>query len=300
MLADPSRPPVPLAYNAASSYWRECGRRPDRHYEGPVGSYAGADFYEFGDEWGGMLHHSQFKCVHVVAEGDYTSDGTTAAAEPEKVYVDSDTNLVFWSDGWLAYHTDQCAIQIQTFTSPGGPVNPIFPTFACTDPGVAPAPETVVWAITRYYNAASVPEGPAPTYVRGCINECAELGVAACPTYVPGAGDAFVCDLSTADEFGKIVCGCGDDFSGPATSCAMGCPNNGSMTQHFAQSDFEIFHRTGYWACVDPMVSSAAVAGGGGYTVRGGVPRASVGGGALSGGGYSVSGRIRPQVHLVP
>ncbi|HEY3497714.1 MAG TPA: hypothetical protein VGK73_23615, partial [Polyangiaceae bacterium] len=77
---------VPVRYPSGSnSYSRQCERHVDVDYMGRPESYAGGDFVEIARAWGGMTHHSQFKCVQVMSENDYGS-AYSRERNPEIVY----------------------------------------------------------------------------------------------------------------------------------------------------------------------------------------------------------------------
>src|SRR5690606_3864604 len=150
--------------------------------------------------------------------------------------------------------------------------------------------DQVVWAVVRYANAKDVEDAVVPTgYIRGCINECAEEGVTACPTYDddnPSSG--FVCDGDATDSFGQIQCGCSDVYSGPDTSCAMACaPSSVFKSEQLTPLNrgdaafWEAEGVPGYWACLDRTVTSTVNVDGqaapvlgspSGYRLRGHIP----------------------------
>ncbi|MEM7449506.1 MAG: hypothetical protein AAF355_14825 [Myxococcota bacterium] len=317
-----------------SRYWRGCGRQA----ESPAGAGSSSgDFsteaLELGALETGMYHHSQFRCVlPLAAEAGYGGNST----------AETDPNLAVWErpqTGAELIWREEAGEALQSFAqgnlcrlsaaSPyrtpgaiGEATNPFSAEFKCAPSadrsGEALPSDRLVWAVMDYSGAEGLSgehadsEEPPYDYRRGCINECAVLGTDHCPNRNPDAPSAgFRCDLGQTDRHGEITCGCGDQFSGPGTGCAMACGGDSV----FYSPQFSFFDRAepdywdelghpGYWVCIDRRATSTEEAGRsvptlwtGDYQLRGAIPASLPVSSAepLTGGGYRLSNRIRAQ-----
>jgi hypothetical protein len=287
---------VGLQHPAPSEYWRSCGRHDDLLYSSDPASLVGADF-----AGRSMHHHSQFKCVVGSSLTDY--GGSSASVRPWSVFSGGGSSVGWVEAGTLLElgQSNACNLTGESYSSEGGlAVNPKFPGISCDVADLDTSGTIAQWVVVDYLNAGpSEDQAGDPEYRRGCINECAELGVAACPTYVEGAGAGFICDMSVDDAFGQIRCGCDGNFSGPGTLCMMGCANSGATVQHFTSPGFAIYDRehSGYWMCLDPSLTSTGIVAGDGYVLRGHLPLTVTGGTRMTGDGYVMSNRQRLEVH---
>jgi hypothetical protein len=325
-LIDPSSP------STGSQYWRQCGRHVDRLYRDSGASQAttalGGDFADRGEgpNWSGvpgMLHHAQFRCVTV--SDTYATMNLSAQTHPTTVTAaTTGGNGVQWVDNSATPQRlgsiESCSVTGSYSPSGVDATNPDQPTFMCAAAGT-PQNAQVYWAFVDYQHSGA---GTIQVYRRGCRNECDEDGVAACPNYSgpppPETGltrynfRGFICDHDAAGDFGRIECGCGLNYSGLATGCAMGCSSGVAI-----EGDEQVFTSTGLsalnrddgsssrrWMCLVPTLSAGTgpVSGGPGYRLfRASVPFSaaqSTDGATLSGGGFVVRSRILREVKPVP
>lgn len=144
---------------------------------------AGGDFSEFGDvNWGGMTHHSQYKCLKVVDRTKYDSynSGTPAseAKNPTLAVIDpQQPGYVSLGDSRLV--VDECQLSTATAAAaPGGIANSAFPGFVCQPSAKVPTVDSVVLGAVVFGNAnQSKPYKnyqDTGDYRRGCINECVD------------------------------------------------------------------------------------------------------------------------------
>jgi hypothetical protein len=285
---------VPLTYpeDAGNDYWASCDRHIDSLYDDPEQiNKTTFDFASQGEAWGGMLHHSQFRCVAVVSPTDYT---TSTREEPYTLMTRGST-LAWKLDGngeeehptWNGF---SCAPTGASTVEPGtSTVNPDLPVVLCA-PIATYTAGTIRWVSMGYVNA----NRPPADYIRGCRNECTEIGESECDMYNPDWGVAFVCDNGDATRFGDAVCGCDVPYAGSVTiqedgvdrvvsTCHIGCgggvnaSGNISSDRALQSGGFDPATRSGTWLCGDFALSSgpAATGGilaGGGFSLRGGVP----------------------------
>jgi len=333
-LVDASNPPT------GSQYWRQCGRHVDRLYQPPptlpqylATTSLGGDFADRGEgvDWSGapgMLHHAQFRCVTV--SDTYVTMGMSAQTHPTTVVAASGGgNGVEWVDNGVTQRlgsVESCAVTGSYSPAGVDATNPDQPTFQCSAAG-GPQNAQVYWAFVEYQHSGAM--GTAQAYRRGCRNECDEDGVAACPTYSgppPGPGfeywnyRGFLCDHDAPSDFGRIECGCGVNYSGIGTGCAMGCSSGNELAAGVtpAPGDEQVFFTPGisplnrddassprHWMCLVPTLSAgtAAPSGGTGYPVfRASVPSSpaqTTDGATLTGGGFVLRSRILQEVNTV-
>jgi hypothetical protein len=292
----------------ADSYWQQCTRHIDRDYSGAPKSRAGGDFSEFGEDWGGMAQTSQFKCVEVVARSDYPRS-TDRRKNPEVVFwssappgfsrrsevggsragcpdpsVAEDIEVYDWTPNQCAATSvlrspDGEGVGAEAFADIECVVAPTDPAFGL-DPGV-------YWMSVGYESAACG-AGATPTadsYIRGCINECAERTVRSCKNFDaatdPSSG-RYTCDDENRHAFGVLQCGCGRHYAGD--HCELGCPNDALFTS----AQFNIETRAGTWMCGNAVASTGEHFGGP-YRARGYLPFAALGGPDL----VSADGKLR-------
>ena len=286
--------PLVLSGDQSDGYWRSCKRHVDSLYRGAVGSYAGGDFalLQASGTTEVMLHSSQFKCVGLKSEADYNLGAFDATApptpHPEIVFIRSGSEVDRKKGGaleTLPWTPNACKLTAEK--SATGAVAPSLPEFSCGVVELADAiPDHAYWMIVGYENRfnTGTPGQPSADYIRGCINECIELGTSICPSYVPvsdGSG-RFTCYGDAAGQFGKIVCGCGVSYGG--AHCEIGCP----ASDLFRSDPYVNVAQRGYWLCGRPMASDGTLLSGGGYVLRGAVPIAPMDGSELNGGGYTL------------
>jgi hypothetical protein len=174
-----------------------------------------------------------------------------------------------------------CSAQPGTSPAPGeSPVNPAFGIVDCQPTAAAGIEPGLYWMAVGYESfACSSAVAETPTdYVRGCVNECAELTVAACPNYdptTPAGSERYQCDDESRTAFGRLECGCGRNYGG--ANCEIGCPGDGTLTSE----DFSIETRSGYWMCGRVLATSGERLSGNGYTLDGYVPLAPADGAEL-------------------
>jgi len=243
------------------NFWRQCTRYPDRDFP-TSGQTQGFDFAtRTGAGFAGMNHHSQFKCVNVVASrqlGDPVNWMLASELVPGNLVMNACTAGT--SVGAVA---GQSAI------------NPHDPALTCTNVATPPPVNTVGWAVTEYnlYNTASA-------YRRGCVNECVEFKPR-CPGYNAAAPNVTQCEGDFAN-YGRLTCGCGYNFGGPA--CDVGCPGGGSANGPagkglFLDPNYDLSPRQGYWMCgtlartTNPTLTDLNAATG--YRITAGIPDTS-------------------------
>lgn len=330
---------VSIAYEDpanTSTYWRECERQDDAL---SCDTTIGADFScatkhgsSCTDDCGrSMFHHSQFRCV--LGTTSYVGNAETNPTIVEQLGIGQE-GFAKWNADGLTHRLGPASVCELTgaTTSVGGTgiANPKSLEFNCQRTDIVVNGVKAQWSVADYINASTDPSTPPSLgYRRGCINECDERGVEACPTYVEGrATEGFQCDQSAARDFGRIECGCDTDFSGLATSCGMACSsvlvrNDGGNGSAFLSPGMSALDRgdtnlwsgtdAGYWMCLDAMVTATEdganevpIIGGNGYMLRGGI---SAGGGnfaeEIGAGrdsetgqclGYCLSSRARTEV----
>ncbi|HEY5955502.1 MAG TPA: hypothetical protein VIV60_03065 [Polyangiaceae bacterium] len=148
----------------------------------PVTS-AGGDFSEFGDvNWGGMTHHSQYKCMKVVDRTKYDTynSGTPAseAKNPTLGVIDpQQPGYVRLGDSSLV--VNECQVSTATAAAaPGGIANSAFPGFVCHPTAKLPTVDSVVLGAVVFGNVNQTKPYKSfqdtGDYRRGCINECVD------------------------------------------------------------------------------------------------------------------------------
>lgn len=300
--ADDTVAGVPLRYpEGVSPYWQTCERHRDIDYEVPQ-SRVGGDFTDPTYGWTGMTHHSQFKCVEILSQGAYYAGNYTRTENPELVFLPegepgvarlAGAGAVTIRNGCPRNPTEEVGVEIYDWvpnhcrvtgshTGHGVTVpNPVSPNIECevvdyedVDPGVR-------FMAVGYENHACDRSDDVTVgiedYSRGCINECAEHTVEACPNYdedTPAGSGRFTCDDESRAFFGQLQCGCGRSYGGP--NCEIGCPGDGALMS----TDFSIETRHGRWLC-GRAVASAGEMSVGEYSLRGVIPIAPVDGTVL-------------------
>ncbi|MBI4508285.1 MAG: hypothetical protein HY698_01530 [Deltaproteobacteria bacterium] len=169
-----------------NEYWRECTVQRDWEWNltsPPVGMDFAA-LYDPGDAkaWGGMNHHSQFKCLVIQSDPD--------AKKPSE--VDKDTVVKG------GYRTQQCTVDGEAVAASS---NPALARVSCkqVDP-TALTPGKVVWGAVPYLHGETAQDGTP--YKRGCVNECVEA-IKTCPGYDTNPAAAGC--LASTEQFGKFV-----------------------------------------------------------------------------------------------
>jgi hypothetical protein len=277
---------VPVVRNPdEGDFWRSCIRKRDAAFSGAA-EKQGLDFGEHlvdmsdpQNPWGGMNHHSQFKCLHIFQ------------SPPPNPRPHELTRAEVVAEGYLV---NQCAAQAGS-AAPVAPPNPSDPVVECQV--LEPTPETgVLWAAAGFENYGPNQPG-ADYYTRGCVDECAEL-FETCPNCQKTRESCdghlenpeFTHCVGDPDDFGRLFCGCGLNFGGVKCDyvCAGDDPRDAGFdpavgyTSLFLQADFELAPRTGYWLCggvtqtahdpaEDPLLCQNAGCASG-YTMSGRVP----------------------------
>ncbi|MCK6548808.1 hypothetical protein L6R52_23390 [Myxococcota bacterium] len=249
-------------------HWRTCERQRDAAFEPAA---PGFDFAEHdAPSWSGMGHHSQFRCLRIV---------TTASGAPHEATPDELTT---------AWTLNACtASGVSPPVAGAVAENPRDPVLTCTVP-TTPDPRTtatapVMLAVSKYvpYDDAFNTFGQ-PTYVRGCVNACAEHPDF-CPGWSPDPLTNTAQCVGRTRDFGALYCGCGRGFAGP--SCELACPGDleapaSDGVGHLFTADLELAPRSGVWMCgsvtagggeltSDPQTSTTT------WTLRGEIPAAS-------------------------
>lgn len=230
-------------------YWRVCERQVDTGF---VPGRPGFDFASYADaSWGGSGHHSQFRCLRVVA---------SPSGRPNEVTRD---------EARVAWTMNRCELAGSSPpVSTSGERNPSDPVVSCALSPV-PDPRTsttapVFFGVSKYlaYDDEFSTYG-RPAYVRGCVNTCAEHPYR-CPGYDPRPYfNAAQCVGRTAD-FGALECACGKAFAGAA--CNLACagdlevPDNEGVG-HLFTGDLSLAPRAGVWLCGQPAASVAELSG---------------------------------------
>jgi len=220
-----------------------------------------------GGVWRGMNHHSQFKCVVVDDTASIVEPHLPVAsfyvAEPgesEPPYVFNKCNVD------CPTGDDTCAVDcagdkcVDSTEAPAAFYTPYSPVYSCQQ-NAAPVTGDVGWAVATY-----VASGGA--YKRGCINEWAPKTIsgdpngseddevypwrALCPGYM-ALPDAVI-GQSNQFDFGRLQCGCGNNYGGP--QCNVGCsPNNLHIGGVGAGVDYQATPRVGFWMCGSTSVT---------------------------------------------
>jgi formylglycine-generating enzyme required for sulfatase activity len=161
---------IPLTYSNPTGYWRECRRFRDTAFS-PNGPYYTMDFAAYGassecdfaggpDSYCGMNHHSQFKCMLV-----------TNTPDPQKMHH------MYASEVVQGYEANTCVVRDVGSFAPvtPGAANPSGPPLEC-ETGQVPGAGYLVWGAARYHDYGD-DQAPSGEYLRGCINECAEVSL---------------------------------------------------------------------------------------------------------------------------
>ncbi len=266
------------------TYWRQCVVLVDADYDVVTASGiepVTMDFASFAepDPWSGemvkegfiMAHHSQFKCMRVVADATPTSPRHYITVGQLQTAVANDELEL---QTCAAQGTDAAPDQFIPAIDP----NPRQPEVTCL-PGADPAGlplDSVRWTVVEYRHPNT-----SDAYTLGCVNECSAFKPT-CDGYDPAHPDIAKCE-GIASNYGQLTCGCATNFGGPA--CDVPCPgfdprqmpaNAAGLYNHlFVEEAYTVAPRTGYWMCgslatTDTPVLSDGQAGG--YTLRGEVP----------------------------
>lgn len=212
----------PTYASTAGSYWQMCERRSDAALNAasptPTMDFAGSLYQAPG--FSGLNHSSQFKCVIA------TSD---ANAKLPQVSV---------GDFGTAYQLNQCTAN-ESSAPVLGITNPLDPEVTCTPARSAPSAGSVGWASVLFQAGSA--------NVRGCLDECAGMGLLPpdqqCPGFINGMPSAGMMCTVDANNFGAHTCGCGELFAGSA--CDIGCvPSNFHKSR-----GFDLTNRSGLWMC---------------------------------------------------
>jgi hypothetical protein len=236
-IATPDRA-VPIVYGPASdagtSYSQQCKRHVDSLYRwssvpGSVPmrlspNTIGGDFAEFGDlQWSGMTHHSQYKCVVLVNEGDYvkynkgqpaTEEGNPEVmivlpAQPTDASASKNAPTLARTRAGSTTPTrydwiiDDCWASAATSSAPTpqGVANPTLSGFSCAPRASVFASGSAAWVAVTYAPPATdktpyVDYLHSSYYKQGCIDECIDS-----PRFAPHV-PVKPCDYCVVQAFG--------------------------------------------------------------------------------------------------
>jgi hypothetical protein len=162
------------------------------------------------EEWRGMGHASQFKCVEIVADQE---------ADLE-VWQRHRNALQLSADGQGRLSLNACALD----PAAAAPevANPTDPQVSCNSEVAEVTADREALIGTVGLVAVRFEQYGAPAeYTGGCIDEAAEWPQL-CPGFDPDVPEATVKE-GNAGNFGKIICGCGLNYGG--LECDRGCPD---------------------------------------------------------------------------
>lgn len=221
VIAERSRTPggdgaIPFEHAGSDPYWRECQRADDTLYiSGGATSLTGADFTCGSDVSCSrqMFHHSQFRCVIGQTGGNYSG---TAESNPSHAIANGPAARWIESGALVDFgRSNDCTLETASYSQTPGFTNSVLPTFSCSAAAMEDDGAHAQWVVVDYQSAAATAtDGTAPVgmgnYLRGCINECDVLGVAACEEYNPTDPNPFLRCYSDGGlaDFGRIECGC--------------------------------------------------------------------------------------------
>ena len=193
--------------------------------------------------WGGMNHHSQFRCVEIDDDG---------AIHPWQLDVAELFDAETATTGIHQFNVCRidCADDDQTCSADCPPC----PDGDC-EPGSCEATsedgpfEATPWSPVLHCDQQLATDGDIgfvsmryrdEVYEAGCVDESA-IWPELCPGYLDDPM-ATVRDGVNID-FGRLACGCGLEYGGP--TCNMGCP------KVLVSPDYNPSPRTGWWVCSD-------------------------------------------------
>lgn len=173
----------------------------------PLAPVADDGAYASDRPWRGMNHASQFKCARVGtgATNDFVAINLLggASAAPEFDFNTCSARACAGQAG--------CE---ESITQDADTIQPLVPNLDCSfTPGTNLATEAVGFVASRFIQTTD-----ATPYVRGCVNESAAFPQL-CPGYTQNP-DAVLTSANRAD-FGKLSCGCGEQYGG--LSCQFAC-----------------------------------------------------------------------------
>ncbi|NOZ87436.1 MAG: hypothetical protein GXP49_14425 [Deltaproteobacteria bacterium] len=242
--------------------------------------------------WRGMSHHSQFKCV-LVSTDPPNNPPTELRLDPSVFGTEYAFNTchVKCPDGDDICTSDcpdgdpRCATSSEYDTS----VQPASPVLECELQAGAPDNGSIGFALVLFTSNTG-----GTSYVRGCIDEwspttvtgdgTSDPEVSAWRSLCPGwsANPAGATGKGSSGNFGKLQCGCTENYGGP--SCDLGCPDPLLHVQYI-DGEYHGTPREGFWMCgdfsgssytsLDPEYGPALVGkdgNGGVYVLKGEVP----------------------------
>lgn len=193
-----------------SDYWQTCPRSRDAWYEegAPAVTMDFASLSGPGEQWKGMMHHSQFKCVKVVDDVSYReADRKTARhLQTASTLGDPPSRL---EEGvkrrdYMRATPNSCAVQpASTDTGSGDSVDPTIRCAAKERSSVQVG--QVLWAAVRI--------GIGTQFDRGCIFQCNGTPYL-CPGSDPGSSSAQDCYYACGDMAASEAQVLGDSLNG--------------------------------------------------------------------------------------
>ncbi|MCK5688083.1 hypothetical protein KAI87_02375 [Myxococcota bacterium] len=253
-----------------NDHWSECTIWQDSDYlsrKDAGEELTGMDFARFdadGENWSGMVLHSMYKCIEIVA------------STPNDLHQHTRDEII---GGKLTFNRCNATSDVAPVPSTQNPTNPKDVVLSCEASGEGNlGPGQVGFAAVQYTDYDS-------DYKRGCVNECNEF-----PDYCPGYNSDTTLNTSmcegNAANFGKIYCGCGYNYGG--ANCEIGCPgspdnpdNPAVRNELFYDAAFkDITTEDGFWMCLRPGAASSVPEGlsgtdsetGGTYNLKGNIP----------------------------
>ncbi|TAK22251.1 MAG: hypothetical protein EPO40_28695 [Myxococcaceae bacterium] len=210
---------APTYASSADPYWRQCVRRRDGQYADDA--TVGMDLARYtAAEFGGMSHHSQFRCVQVV-------DGTTTIGATDR-HLLRIADAVATTSPWTL---NRCRLSVDPI-APAMTPNPYEVRATCTTDGVTATVGQVYWGAAGYTNYTAT-----TGYVRGCVNECVDQAVLPadmqCPAPVTGCtvqparfGQRLLCAGRCVDTANSVEhcggCGVSCAAANAANRCTAG------------------------------------------------------------------------------
>lgn len=231
---------IALTNNPAAgndSYWKICRRFRDSFFadgsDAATFDFASLSGPNQGPVWGGMLHHSQFKCIKIVSDTEFAA--LTAQQQRTQLYKQSVDNV-----GTLKWDPNACSV-IGTLDPVGtDPINPRTPSLSCTYQTTTPAVNQVLWVASNYQSYSNPGE-----YTRGCINECVE-------DYQILVTDPSKCQKCKPSIYGKASITPADEGTScllnrkcdAAATCSQCVTNFGDCNKDLAKDGCEVDLRT--------------------------------------------------------
>ncbi|MBN2802959.1 MAG: hypothetical protein JXR91_07680 [Deltaproteobacteria bacterium] len=242
---------VPVSYpvDKDGDYWQECTVLADSWFDSSSSVQdLGMDFARNIDAK--MNLHSQFKC------------SIFATVEPKDRETEAQTTITKQEIEEGYYFINSCYVDPVSIESLSDDTNPWSPQINCFTVDDVENMENgdVAWAAVGYFDYNDGYKDPTdpeqPSYVRGCVNECAYA-----PELCPGYNSACssddpdilecnpsrnMCDGQTGN-YGKINCGCGLSYAN--SDQGLGVCGTGCIYHAVADTDMTPLDRAGAWNC---------------------------------------------------